>query len=50
MHQPNQFLVFHLCVVEYEQDIVRDHVNRAHRQADFQQVQSHQDVLGHNQN
>jgi hypothetical protein len=50
MHQPNQFLVVHLYVVECEQDIVRDHVNRAHRQVDFQQVQSHQDVLGYSQN
>jgi hypothetical protein len=50
MHQPNQFSVVHLYVVECEQDIVRDHVNRAHQQADFQQVQSHPDVLEDNQN
>jgi hypothetical protein len=50
MHQPNQFSVFHLYVVECEQDIVRDHVNRAHRQVDFQPVEFHLDVLGYNQN
>jgi hypothetical protein len=50
MHQPNQFLVVHLYVVECEQDIVRDHVNRAHRQVDFRQVKSHRAALGHNQN
>ncbi|CAF1178788.1 unnamed protein product [Adineta ricciae] len=44
MHPPNRFLAVHLYVLEYEQDIVRDHVNQAHRQVDFRQVKSHLDV------
>jgi hypothetical protein len=50
MRQPNQFWVVHLYEVECEQDIVQDHVNQVHQQVDFQLVQSHRDVLGHNQN